>query len=157
MKGITMDVFKEFLQPQWIWLLIGILLILSEFLMPGLLIIFFGFGACVVGIICFFADISINTQLIIFISTSVVSLLLLRKYLKNIFVGHVTDKQDAGENLAEYIGKKVIVKKTIDPDLGGKVEFHGTDWQARAETEIPEGTVVEIIGKDNLILKVRPV
>lgn len=150
-----MDAIKEFLQPQWVWLLIGILLVMSEFLMPGLLIIFFGFGACVVGIICFFADISINTQLIIFISTSVVSLLMLRKYLKNIFVGHVTEKQDTRANLADYIGQKVVVKKTIDPDLGGKVEFHGTNWQANADTEISEGTVVEIIGKDNLILKVR--
>ena len=155
MKGNTMDAIKEFLQPQWVWLLIGILLVMSEFLMPGLLIIFFGFGACVVGIICFFADISINTQLIIFISTSVVSLLMLRKYLKNIFVGHVTEKQDTRANLADYIGQKVVVKKTIDPDLGGKVEFHGTNWQANADTEISEGTVVEIIGKDNLILKVR--
>ena len=155
MKGITMDVIKEFLQPEWIWLLIGILLVMAEFMLPGLLIIFFGFGACVVGLICFFADISINTQLIIFISTSVVSLLLLRKYLKSVFVGHVTEKQDAAENLAEYIGQKVVVKKTIVPDLGGKVEFHGTDWQASSESEIAEGTVVEIIGKDNLVLKVK--
>ena len=150
-----MDIIKDFLQPEWIWLLIGILLVLFEFMLPGLLIIFFGFGACVVGLICFFADISINAQLIIFIAVSVVSLLLLRKYLKSIFVGHVTEKQDTKENLAEYIGQKVVVKKTIDVNLGGKVEFHGTSWQASAESEIAEGAVVEIIGKDNLVLKVK--
>jgi membrane protein implicated in regulation of membrane protease activity len=150
-----MGIINEFLQPQWIWLLIGILLVMLEFMLPGLLIIFFGLGACIVGLICFFVDISINTQLIIFISTSVVSLLLLRKYLKSVFVGHVTGNQEAGANLAEYVGQKVVVKKTIDVNLGGKVEFHGTSWQASAESEIAEGTVVEIIGKENLILKVR--
>jgi membrane protein implicated in regulation of membrane protease activity len=35
------------------------------------------------------------------------------------------------------------------------VEFHGTDWAAEADEEIPEGTMVEIIGKENITLKVK--
>ena len=151
-----MDIIKELMEPRWIWLLAGILLIMAEFAIPGLIIIFFGIGACVVAAICFFTEISVNAQILIFIAASVISLLALRKYLKNVFVGHVTGEQDTSENLADYIGQKVVVKKAITVDLGGKVEFHGTSWQAEAETEIPEGTVVEIVGKDNLTLKVKP-
>lgn len=150
-----MDIIKELMEPQWIWLLAGILLIMAEFAIPGLIVIFFGIGACVVAGICFFTEISVNTQLLIFIAVSVISLLALRKYIKGVFVGHVTGKQDTSENLSEYIGQKVVVKKTISIDLGGKVEFHGTSWQAESETEIAEGTVVEIVGKDNLTLKVK--
>ena len=143
------------MEPQWIWLIIGLLLILSEFVMPGLLMIFFGLGACIVSTVCFFRDISINIQLGIFITTSVVSLLLLRGCLKSIFVGHVSDKHNTSEDLTDYIGQKAIVKKTIHEKTGGKIEFHGTDWHAEAEYEIPEGTPVEITGKESLTLKVK--
>jgi len=150
-----MEILKELMEPQWIWLIIGLLLILSEFVMPGLLMIFFGLGACIVSTVCFFRDISINIQLGIFITTSVVSLLLLRGCLKSIFVGHVSDKHNTSEDLTDYLGQKAIVKKTILEKTGGKIEFHGTDWHAEAEYEIPEGTPVEITGKESLTLKVK--
>ncbi|MHC4750430.1 MAG: NfeD family protein [Planctomycetota bacterium] len=41
------------------------------------------------------------------------------------------------------------------PKAGGKVELHGTNWVAEADEEIAEGTVVEIIAKDNLTLEVK--
>jgi membrane protein implicated in regulation of membrane protease activity len=123
--------------------------------MPGLLMIFFGLGACIVSAVCFFRDISINIQLGIFITTSVVSLLLLRGCLKSIFGGHVSDTQNTSEEMADFLGQKAIVKKTILEKTGGKIEFHGTDWHAEAEYEIPEGTPVEITGKESLTLKVK--
>ena len=43
----------------------------------------------------------------------------------------------------------------ITPKLPGKVDFHGTHWLAAADAEIPEGSVVEVTGKDNLTLKVK--
>jgi membrane protein implicated in regulation of membrane protease activity len=57
----------------------------------------------------------------------------------------------------EFVGQRAIVKEKILPKLGGKVEFHGTNWEARADQEIAEGTVVEIIGKDNITFKVKAV
>jgi len=150
-----MESLKEFLKPELIWFLIGILLLVMEFVMPGLIIAFFGFGACVVALVCLLTDISLNTQLLIFIGASVLSLLLLRKWLKGIFLGHTTSKQNLHEDIAEFVGQKVVVKENIVPNLPGKVEFHGTNWQAEADEEIAAGAVVEIIGKDNLTLKVK--
>ena len=125
--------------------------------MPGLIVFFFGVGACIVALVCLFADIGINAQLGIFIGSSVLSLLLLRKWLRGIFMGHIVSKQDMTENLEEFVGQRAVVKEKIVPKLGGKVEFHGTDWQAMAEDEIAEGQAVEIVGKENLILKVKAV
>lgn len=150
-----METIREFLKPELIWFLVGIVLLLMEFVMPGLIIAFFGFGACVVALVCLLTDISLNAQLIIFIGSSVLSLLCLRKWLRGIFLGHTTSKQNLKEDIKEFLGQKVVVKKKITPNIGGKVEFHGTNWRAEADEEIAAGTVVEIIGKDNLTLKVK--
>lgn len=150
-----MDAIKDFLKPELIWFLIGLVLLILEFVMPGLIIFFFGVGACIVTLVCLLTDISLNTQLLIFILSSVLSLLCLRKWLKGIFMGHIVSKQDMTENLEEFVGQRAVVKKKITPKAGGKVEFHGTNWEAFADEEIAEGTMVEIIGKENITLKVK--
>jgi membrane protein implicated in regulation of membrane protease activity len=150
-----MDAIKEFLKPELIWFLIGIVLLVLEFLLPGLIVFFFGVGACIVALVCLFADVPLNGQLIIFIASSVLSLLLLRRWLKPIFIGHITARQDTRINLEEFVGQRATVIEKITPTEGGKVEFHGTNWQARASEEIPQGAVVEITGKDNITLTVK--
>lgn len=155
-----MDAIKDFLKPELIWFLVGLVLLIFEFIMPGLIIGFFGAGAWIVAIICLFSTYvagSINTQLIIFIVASVLSLLLLRKWLKGMFIGHTKSQQDLTEDMKEFIGEHAVVKEKITPKAGGKVELHGTNWEAEADEEIAEGTVVEIITKDNLTLKVKAV
>ncbi len=150
-----MDTIKDFLQPEIIWFLTGLVLLILEFALPGLIIAFFGVGACIVAFICLFIDIGLNTQLIIFIIASVLSLLCLRKWLKGIFMGHAVSKQNLKENLDEFIGQKAVVKEKIVPKAGGKVEFHGTNWLAQSDEEIAEGVMVQIISKDNITLKVK--
>jgi membrane protein implicated in regulation of membrane protease activity len=152
-----MDAIKDFLRPEIIWFLVGLVLLILEFILPGLIIAFFGVGAWIVALICLLTDISLNTQLIIFIISSVLSLLCLRKWLKGVFLGHTGSKQNLKENLEEFIGQKAVVKEKIMPKAGGKVEFHGTNWLAQADEEIAEGATVQIIGKDNITLKVKSI
>ncbi len=150
-----MDTIKDFLTPEIIWFLVGLVLLILEFILPGLIIAFFGVGAWIVALVCLITDIGLNTQLIIFIIASVLSLLCLRKWLKGIFLGHAVSKQNLKENLDEFVGQKAVVKEKIVPKAGGKVEFHGTNWLAQADEEIAEGAMVQIIGKDNITLKVK--
>ncbi len=152
-----MDWLKEFLKPELIWFVIGVLLLLAEFAIPGLIVLFFGIGAWIVAGVCLLTDVSLNVQLGIFIGASVLSLVLLRSWLKGMFVGHVRAKQDLTEDLQEFIGERVVVRVAISPKLAGKVEVHGTNWSAEADEEIAEGAVVEIVAKDNLTLKVKTV
>jgi len=155
-----MDAIKDFLKPELIWFIVGLVLLVLEFITPGLIIGFFGAGAWIVAIICLLSAYvaeSLNAQLIIFIIASVLSLLLLRKWLKGIFIGHVKSKQDMTQDLNEFIGERAVVKEKITPKAGGKVELHGTNWIAKADEEIAAGTVVEIIAEDNLTLKVKVV
>jgi membrane protein implicated in regulation of membrane protease activity len=151
-----MDWLKEFLRPEFIWALVGLILLLMEFAMPGLIVFFFGVGAWIVALVCLFWDISINTQFIIFIAASVILLLVLRRWLKGIFVGHVYSKQPAGEDLQEFIGQQVVVTEAITPPRTGTVELNGVGWKAAADKEITAGRMVEIIGRDSLTLSVKP-
>ena len=144
-----METLKEFLKPELIWFLIGLMLLILEFALPSLIVFFFGLGALVVAFICLFMNVSLNTQLLIFILSSVLSLVCLRK-------GFIVSKQKTSENIEEFIGKRAVVKEKIMPQVPGKVEFHGTNWAAEADEEIAEGTMVKIIGKDNITLKVKP-
>ena len=150
-----MDWLKEFLKPELIWFLIGLLLLLAEFAIPGLIILFFGLGAWIVAGVCLLTDISLNVQLGIFIGSSVLSLVLLRSWLKGMFMGHVKGKQDLTEDLQEFVRERAVVTQAIAPKRPGKVELHGTNWTAEADMEIQEGAAVEIVAKDNLTLKVK--
>ena len=139
---------KEWLKPELIWFLSGLIMLLSEFAMPGLIIFFFGIGAWLVALICLFTDISINIQLTLFLIASILLLVSLRKWLKNIFVGRTDPKESTDELLQEFVGGKAVVIREIDPQTGGKVEFHGTNWNAESDEIIDQGTSVQIIGKN---------
>jgi inner membrane protein len=146
---------KVFLKPELIWFLVGLVLLIMELAAPGLIIFFFGVGAWIVAIVCLITDIGINAQLIIFIISSILSLLILRQWLKGIFVGHSEAQQNLREDLQEYIGERAVVKENISPKSRGKVEFHGTNWDAQADEEIAAGEAVEITGKNNITLTVK--
>jgi len=150
-----MENFKEWLKPELIWFIAGLIMFLAEFAMPGLIIFFFGVGAWLVALICLFTDISINIQLTLFLIASILLLVSLRKWLKNIFVGRTGQKESTDELLQEFVGEKAVVTREIDPQTVGKVEFHGTNWNAEADQIINQGTSVEIIGKNNITLKVK--
>lgn len=150
-----MDWIKDFMEPAFIWAMVGLILLLMEFAVPGLIIFFFGIGAWIVAAACLFADIGVNTQLIIFIVSSLVLLLALRKWLKSIFVGHTYSKQAGTQDINDLIGRKVTVIQTIAPPQTGAVELHGVKWNAAAETTIEAGQLAEIIGQDNITLTVK--
>ena len=149
--------WKEFLKPEYIWAFIGVFLLILELFIPGLFIFFFGVGALTVAVICAFAGIGINVQLILFIVISVILLVVLRNWLKGVFLGFTRSKQDSSQNLSDFIGEKVVVQQTIAPFQPGIVELHGVNWKARADVSISAGQVVEIVGNDNLTLVVKPI
>jgi inner membrane protein len=149
--------WNDFLKPEYIWAIVGVLLLIMEVFMPGLIVFFFGMGAMVVAIACAVWHITINTQLILFIVTSVVLLVVLRRWLKGVFMGFTSNSQDSEKNTQDFVGKKVVVIQAISPVQPGIVELNGTNWKAAAEIAIAAGAVVEIVGNDNLTLLVKPV
>ncbi|MDD3096039.1 MAG: NfeD family protein [Candidatus Neomarinimicrobiota bacterium] len=141
------------ISPVLIWFLIGLGMMLLEFAIPGLIVIFFGAGAWIQAIlVAIFPAMPLWVQLMLFTIISIASLLLLRRQLKKHFFSNQENAESEG--LDDYIGKMAKVEKAI---LGGegKVIFRGTSWDAFADEDIPEGSTVRIIDKDSIRLKVE--
>jgi membrane protein implicated in regulation of membrane protease activity len=143
---------ESLLNAAVIWIIIGFVLFLLEFVLPGLILFFFAVGAWIVAILCLFIDLSINQQLIIFLLSSIVSILLLRKWFSKILWKrkHSTELMED-----EFLGKIGKAETAISPDQNGKVDFKGTTWQAASEDFIEKGENVLIIGNDSILLKVK--
>ncbi|MFI4911076.1 MAG: NfeD family protein [Sedimentisphaeraceae bacterium JB056] len=146
---------KEFGKPEIIWFIIGLLLVILEFAVPGLIVIYFGLGAILTAILCVIFNISINVQIIFFVLFSIASLLLTRRYLKNIFIGTNRATDDGIDTENEYVGKKAIVVVPIDAGGEGKIDFQGSHWKATSKESIEEGCRVVITGHCNLTMSVE--
>ncbi len=147
--------FGEFLRPELIWFVVGLVLLAAEFIIPGLIIAFFAVGAWIVAGVCLVTPISLDMQLVLFIVSSVIALVGARRWVKGMFSGFATQRQDGRVDMNDYIGQHAVVTSVITPKLAGRVEFHGTHWTAQADEEIAEGVAVEIMDKSSATLKVK--
>ncbi|MFP4546863.1 MAG: NfeD family protein [Fidelibacterota bacterium] len=149
-----MESLQTFISPGLIWFLIGLVFILLEFIIPGVIIIFFGVGAWVTALALLFFNFGINTQLVIFLVASLVFLVVLRNKVQSIFVGK--SEGNINEEIDGIIGQKVKVTRKITPNEAGKVLLNGTSWRAESVAKIEVDSIVEIIDKNNLTLIVKP-
>lgn len=153
-----MSSFLESLSPEIIWIILGIVFIFFEFFIPGLVIAFFGVGALITALTTWMKlTTSLTSQLLVFMISSLLFLVFLRKYVKSTFLGK-TKESESERNFNIEIGKIVPVVEFIQPgEVGGKVRYMGTTWSATASEPIAPGDSVEIIGNDGLTLIVEKV
>jgi inner membrane protein len=135
-----------------IWFILGFAFFLLEFALPGLIVFFFGVGAWITALLLFFLDMSIDTQLIVFLASSVVTILLFRKGLKKFILIRKVSNEIIED---EFIGKTGIAETDISPGRDGKVDFKGTSWDARSGDNISKGQRVTIVGNESILLIVK--
>ena len=139
--------------PVLIWFLAGIVFLGLELLLPGLVVFFFGVGAWCTALVIYCLPMELANQLLLFLSTSLVALALLRSTLKKVFLGR-TGEVDAMD--AKIPGGAVgVVIEDIIPPSAGKIKYGGSFWQAVADVPIKKGTVVKVLAKNNLLIKVE--
>ena len=136
-----------------LWAIGVLFFIIMEFMTFGLTHIWYAFG-CIFAGIAAYNDVSIFLQLVIFIVSSTVLVLLTRPIAEK----HVNGKTKK-TNIDRLIGQTAIVKETINNKKEqGVVRINGMDWTARAE-EIDEvilkGKPVEILDIQGIKLIVR--
>ena len=148
----------EGINPELLWFIVGLVFIVAELMMPGFIIFFFGIGAWVTALGAGLGILpSFNLQLLTFLVSSGFSLAIFRKKGKKYFEGKVSGKLAAGEDLDDIRGQRAVVIAPIEPNaVGGKVEYHGTVWQASSDVAIENGAVVVITERKNLVLHVKP-
>lgn len=110
----------------WIWLLLGLLLMLGELVTPGgFYIFFFGIGALIVGVLAGFNLAGPAWfQFILFSLVSVLALWLFREKLLELTRSRTTHVVDS------LIGETAITLDEIAANGIGKAEARGTSWTA---------------------------
>ncbi len=145
---------NEFFNNAVIWCCVGFVFFLLEFAIPGFILFFFGIGAWIVAIASLFFDIPLNMQLLLFIVSSLATVLLFRKWLKQKFGGSDVNSSKLED---EFIGKTAIAETLISPDIRGKVEFKGASWDAISDEVIAAGQKVTITATQSIILIVKSI
>jgi membrane protein implicated in regulation of membrane protease activity len=136
------------------WLVLGVALIITEVTVPGLVVVFFGLSALVVALLTLLIpSLSNEAAWLLFAVFSVVFLLTLRRWVRKVFTGKRSQVQDELRN--DIAGRTAVVVVRIQPGQPGKVEFHGTNWQAVSSETLEPGVQVRIVKQDSITLTVE--
>lgn len=137
-----------------VWIIIGIVLILSELLATSIVAVFIGIGAIVTGVLLHLGLIeSLASQLIVFGVTSLGSLILARKRFKQWFGGFSMDQGEEHTKFRKDLGERVIVENDFISG-GGRVTLNGVSWDALSDDDLKKGDVAWVIANEGIRLSV---
>lgn len=140
---------------SWHWLVLGLLLVLTELATPGgFFVIFFGVSALIVGALAKLGMAGpVWTQLLLFSVLSIILLVLFRsRLLKAIQNDPQRPEVDA------LVGEIGQVEVPIAAGEIGKIEVRGAAWSARNTTSstLGRGTRCRVLRVDGLMLDIEP-
>ena len=141
-----------------IWLGLGFFFMATEFLVPGLVMVFVGLGALTVALSMYLGYIeSLIQQFLIFFISSIIYLISLR-FLVLSFVPTNRRKENIDED-EEVIGKIVEIISDINSDEFGRIEYSRSSWKARSEggQTILKGEQAKIVGRENITWIVKKI
>jgi membrane protein implicated in regulation of membrane protease activity len=139
------------IDPGWLWLIGGVLLLIAEVIAPGFFLVFIGAAAILTGLFAVLFDFGLAPQLALFALYAVIAVLIGRRFYAN-------QAQDSSDPLlndrgGRLVGKVVTVVEAVD-DHNGRVRVGDSVWSARGDPAAP-GERVRITGIDGNCLKVE--
>jgi len=140
------------------WVIAGLSLMLLEFIIPGLVVIFLGFAAILVGLALNFGFIEglIAAMTAWFIGSIFLVLAFRQLLLKFAPTGEVS-KAKLGDQV-DLVGQIVTVVDPVHPEAGGRIFFQDSTWPAVCPgTSLPKGAKARILSRVNLTYEVEPV
>jgi membrane protein implicated in regulation of membrane protease activity len=139
------------IEPGWLWMIGGVLLLIAEIIAPGFFLIFIGAAAILAGLFTLLFDLGPAPQLALFALYAVLAVLVGRRFYAN----GTADSADPllNDRGGRLVGKIVTVVSDVD-DHGGRVRVGDSEWSARGGPAVA-GTRVRITGVDGNCLKVE--
>lgn len=137
----------------WHWIVLGLILVVSEIFAPLFIVLWFGVAAILVGLFDLMFATSFMTELFLWIILSVLFLMLWLKFFK--------DKTVSKSGQSDFtLGTNGIVIHEITPSQKGKVRFDApvlgsSEWFAIADEAIKEGEAIHIVDVNGQLLKVK--
>lgn len=143
------------LLSSWqLWLIVGVGLLILEIVTVGFLLACFGIGALGATIVAILG-LGLAWQLGAFSTISLLSLFLLRPVMMRRL-----EQRSVPTGIDALIGRQIRLKSPISATADyGEISIDGDVWRARTEagTSLAEGTLVEVVGIDGLVLIVRSI
>ena len=139
-----------------IWFIVGAALILSEFALPGIILVFFGVAAWMIALLDWAGLVeALPVQLIVYTILSIALIVGLRRLCMRSLTGFSKDVSSGDSAMNEFIGHEVRVLETFEAaGAQGKVEFKGADWNAVSDAAFAEGDTAVIASRDGLKLNI---
>ena len=139
------------IDPGWIWLIGGVLLLILEIIAPGFFLVFLGAAAMATGLFTLLFGFGLAPQLALFALYAVIAVLVGRRFYANRH--HDSTDPLLNDRAGRLIGKVVTVVTPVD-DHGGRVRVGDSEWSARGGPAAV-GERVRITGVDGNCLQVE--
>ena len=139
------------IEPGWLWMIGGVLLLIAEVVAPGFFLLFVGAAAIATGAFTLLFDLGLPLQLALFALYSVLALLVGRRVYANAPVN--SSNPSLNDPSARLIGRVVVVTEAVD-EHRGRVRVGDGEWSARGGPAVA-GERVRISGVDGNCLKVE--
>ena len=139
------------LEPGWLWMIGGVLLLIAEIIAPGFFLLFIGAAALATGAFALMFDLGTASQLALFALYSLIAVMVGRRFYAN----EPVDSSDPllNDRSGRLLGKVVTVVEPIDAQ-GGRVRVGDSEWSARGGPA-SAGDKVRITGVDGNCLTVE--
>ncbi len=142
----------------WHWLAFGLILIGAELFVPSFTIVWFGLGACLVGLVLLVAPgLSLTLQIFLWAAASALLTWAWFRWLKPI----MADRTTSGMSREAVIGEEgMVVKPVASPLEKGRIKFHipvlgAEEWDCISNDRLVAGDYAVITGIEGHVLQVR--
>lgn len=143
---------KLFLQyGAWSWWVLGLLLLGLEILAPGFVLVWFGAGAILVGILALVVDWSLRTLVLIWAIVSIVLLVAGRRWFRR--GGASSEDPLLNDRAGRIIGRTFTLAEPLGEN-GGHLTVDDTSWRIRGPL-LPTGARVVVRAVEGPVLVVE--
>jgi membrane protein implicated in regulation of membrane protease activity len=139
------------IEPGWLWMIGGVLLLIAEIIAPGFFLMFLGAAALATGAFALLFDLGTAPQLALFALYSLIAAMAGRRFYANAAVS--SSDPFLNDRSGRMVGKVVTVVEPVDPH-GGRVRVGDSDWSARGGPAAA-GEKVRITGVEGNCLTVE--
>jgi membrane protein implicated in regulation of membrane protease activity len=136
------------IDPGWLWLIGGIVLLIAEVIAPGFFLVFIGAAAIATGLFTLLFGLGLGPQLALFVVYALLAVGAGRRFYAN--------RRDSADPLlnnrgGRLIGKVLTVVTAVD-EHNGRVRVGDSEWSARGGPASPGDRVRVIAIEGNCLI-----
>jgi membrane protein implicated in regulation of membrane protease activity len=141
------------IEPGWLWLIGGVVLLIAEVIAPGFSLIFIGAAGIATGVLSLVLGLPVTIQLAVF---AILAFLAVRIGGRRFYASRYDYSADPllNDRIGRLLGRVVVVVEAVDAN-GGRVRVGDGEWSARGGPAAI-GERVRIVDVEGNCLKVEP-